>query len=67
LHVGGLVDCPLELTLPGLKATYGQVTLAATLQCAGNNRKELMRSVTSPGRIPGDPVPLPPLHGRACG
>ncbi len=55
LHVGGLVDCPLELTLPGLKATYGQVTLSATLQCAGNNRKGLIEVRDIPGEDPWGP------------
>lgn len=37
LHVGGLVDHPLEFTLKGLKA-FESVTITAVVQCSGNGR-----------------------------
>lgn len=43
LHIGGLVERPLSLTLADLKRDYPARTLEVTLQCAGNRRVELHR------------------------
>lgn len=41
LHVGGMVERPLTLTLADLQRDYPARTVEATLQCAGNRRREL--------------------------
>src|SRR5688572_26251848 len=43
LHVRGMVECELTLTLDELKHDFPVNTLEVTLQCAGNRRKELHR------------------------
>ena len=42
LTVGGLVSRELSLSLDDIKNNYERRTLTATLQCAGNRRKELV-------------------------
>ncbi|MBK8139308.1 MAG: sulfite oxidase [Anaerolineae bacterium] len=41
LHIEGMVDRPLTLTLSDLKRDFAEKTLEITLQCAGNRRSEL--------------------------
>lgn len=43
LTVQGFVDNPLSLTLDDIKNNFEKHTLDATLQCAGNRRKEQVR------------------------
>jgi len=52
LVVAGLVDEPLELRLADLAALGAQRAVAATLQCAGNRRRELLDVRPIPGEIP---------------
>ena len=42
LRVEGLVSQPLDLTLDDIKNNFARRELTATLQCAGNRRKELV-------------------------
>ncbi len=49
---GGSVAQPLQLTLTDLRARFPRVHLHATLQCAGNRRRELMAIAPIPGEIP---------------
>ena len=42
LRVGGLVSRELSLSLDDIKNSFERRTLTATLQCAGNRRKELV-------------------------
>ena len=41
LHVGGMVNRPLTLSLDDLRQQFAERTLEITLQCAGNRRTEL--------------------------
>lgn len=41
LHVGGMVDAPMQFTLEALKRDFAEHTMEITLQCAGNRRREL--------------------------
>ncbi len=41
LHVDGMVQTPLSLSLDDLRRGFPQVTLTATLQCAGFRRREM--------------------------
>lgn len=52
LHVKGLVAKPLELSLENLRADFPAHTVAATLQCAGNRRDELVQIEDIPGESP---------------
>ncbi len=52
LHVKGLVARPLELSLETLRADFPAHTVAATLQCAGNRRDELIQIEEIPGESP---------------
>jgi len=54
LSVSGLVDRPLDLSLDALRDEFTPVTLAATIQCAGNRRSELMALRPIAGEIPWD-------------
>lgn len=45
---------PLSLSLPELCRQFPQVTVAATLQCAGNRRQELMAYKPIPGELGWD-------------
>jgi DMSO/TMAO reductase YedYZ molybdopterin-dependent catalytic subunit len=49
LEVGGLVERPLSLSLPDLRDVAEPVTLAVTMECAGNGRARLdPRPVSQP-------------------
>lgn len=52
LSVGGMVRRPLELTLADLREQFPRRVLAATLQCAGNRRDELLAVADIPGEVP---------------
>ncbi len=52
LRVGGLVERPLELTTDALRADFPAHTVAATLQCAGSRRDELIAVEPIPGETP---------------
>ena len=52
LRVGGLVNTPLALTLDTLRRELDQVEIVATLQCAGNRRRELSAVGDLSGEIP---------------
>ncbi len=55
LDVDGLVESALQLSLTELQSAYSQVTLAATLQCAGNRRQGLIEVRDIPGEDPWGP------------
>ena len=55
LFVDGLVQQPLVLSLADLQARYARRTMAATLQCAGNRRSELIQIAPIAGEIPWGP------------
>lgn len=55
LHVGGLVERPLDLSLTTLQEAFGIREITATLQCAGNRRKGLMGIRAIPGEAPWGP------------
>jgi sulfite oxidase len=50
-EVGGLVARPVQLTLAELLRRYPRRELAATLQCAGNRRNELLALGPIPGEL----------------
>ncbi len=52
LSVRGLVARPLELSLQDLRGNFAPHTVAATLQCAGNRRDELIQVKDVPGESP---------------
>ncbi|GJD66842.1 Protein-methionine-sulfoxide reductase catalytic subunit MsrP [Methylobacterium frigidaeris] len=41
LHLGGAIPTALELSLDGLRSRYAEVTVTATMQCAGNRRADM--------------------------
>jgi sulfite oxidase len=51
LEVDGLVERPLVLTLGDL-SRFERVEMAATLQCAGNRRQDLIDFAPTPGEVP---------------
>ncbi len=51
LSVNGTIQTALELSLHGLRSRFPQVTVTATMQCAGNRRAD-MRAVAP---VSGDP------------
>src|SRR4051794_22695800 len=53
LTVDGLVERPLSLSLDDLRR-FAQVTVGATLQCAGNRRRELIEVSPIPNELPWD-------------
>ena len=55
LSVDGLVATPLELTLGQLQEDFEQHTTTATLQCAGNRRRDLNQVRDIPGEDPWGP------------
>jgi sulfite oxidase len=55
LRVGGLVEHDLALSLDDLRGQFGQRTLTATLQCAGNRRSGLIKVRDIPGEAPWGP------------
>jgi sulfite oxidase len=52
LHVGGLVERHLELSIEDLRRQFAEQTLTATLQCAGNRRAGLIKVRDIPGEDP---------------
>ena len=52
LSIKGLVARPVELTLENLRNDFVAHTVAATLQCAGNRRDELIQIKDVPGESP---------------
>ncbi|OKJ36486.1 sulfite oxidase [Streptomyces sp. CB01580] len=54
LRVEGLVDRPLELSMDDLRR-FPERTVAATLQCAGNRRSDLIEVRDIPGQVPWGP------------
>ncbi|MFF9403242.1 MULTISPECIES: sulfite oxidase [unclassified Streptomyces] len=54
LHVEGLVDRPLELSMDDLRR-FPERTVVATLQCAGNRRADLIEVRDIPGQVPWGP------------
>ena len=52
LHVGGLVERELELSLSTLKEAFREREVVATLQCAGNRRAGLIAIRDIPGEAP---------------
>lgn len=55
LRVDGLVERELELSLEELRRRFAERELAATLQCAGNRRAELIAAREIPGEAPWGP------------
>jgi sulfite oxidase len=55
LHVHGLVDRELDLSLTTLREAFRERTETATLQCAGNRRAGLMAIRDIPGEAPWGP------------
>lgn len=55
LHVGGLVQRPLALSMTTLQEAFDNREITATLQCAGNRRKGLMAIREIPGEAPWGP------------
>src|SRR5947207_3425372 len=53
LRVGGMVELELELSLAQIKERFQQVTIEATLTCAGNRRQE-MSAIKSTGGVQWD-------------
>lgn len=54
LVVRGRVERPLSLSLDDLRGAFPRRTVAATLQCAGNRRRELLRVADIPNEVPWD-------------
>jgi sulfite oxidase len=55
LHVGGLVDRELDLSLTTLREAFPEREVTATLQCAGNRRAGLIAVRDIPGEAPWGP------------
>jgi sulfite oxidase len=55
LHVGGLVETPLDLSLITLHEAFREREVTATLQCAGNRRRGLLAIRDIPGEAPWGP------------
>jgi sulfite oxidase len=55
LHVGGLVDRELDLSLAALNEAFREREVTATLQCAGNRRAGLDAIREIPGEAPWGP------------
>jgi sulfite oxidase len=51
LRLDGLIESTLNLTLDEIKKNFSRKTVAATLQCAGNRRVDLMRVAKIPGEV----------------
>lgn len=51
LEIDGLVESPLSLSLADLRR-LPRITVGATLQCAGNRRRELMEVAPIPNELP---------------
>src|SRR5919206_1004514 len=55
LRVDGLVDRPLDLSLPTLREAFREREVTATLQCAGNRRAGLIAVREIAGEAPWGP------------
>jgi sulfite oxidase len=55
LHVHGLVERELDLSLPTLREAFREREVTATLQCAGNRREGLIAIRDIPGEAPWGP------------
>ncbi|MFE2025862.1 sulfite oxidase [Streptomyces hygroscopicus] len=55
LSVDGMVERPLELSLDQLRHRFEEAEVAATLQCAGNRRADLVEVRDIPGEAPWGP------------
>ena len=55
LHVNGMVERELELSVSNLREAFRQHEVTATLQCAGNRRAGLMAIRDIPGEAPWGP------------
>src|SRR5256885_13440582 len=55
LHVHGLVERELDLSLATLREAFAEREVIATLQCAGNRRAGLMAIREIPGEAPWGP------------
>jgi sulfite oxidase len=55
LHVGGLVERELDLSLATLREAFAEREVTATLQCAGNRRAGLIAIRDIPGEAPWGP------------
>jgi sulfite oxidase len=55
LHVDGLVERSLDLSLTTLREAFQEHSVTATLQCAGNRRAGLMAIRDIPGEAPWGP------------
>lgn len=55
LHVDGMVDRPVVLSLSDLRERFARREVVATLQCAGNGRAGLMAVHDIPGQHPWGP------------
>jgi sulfite oxidase len=58
LHVDGLVDRPLGLSLAELQERFAPHTEVVTLECAGNRRAELLAVRDIPGQVPWGPATI---------
>jgi sulfite oxidase len=58
LHIDGLVDRELVLSLPDLQQRFATRTEVATLECAGNRRAELLAVRPIPGQVPWGPATI---------
>jgi hypothetical protein len=56
LHVDGLVERELELSLATLREAFRERAVSATLQCAGNRRAGLIAIRDIPGEAPWAPA-----------
>jgi sulfite oxidase len=52
LSISGKVLCAVEFSLDDLRANFPEVSVTATLQCAGNRRSELMQVCPIPDEAP---------------
>jgi sulfite oxidase len=52
LHVSGMVERELELTLDTLRNNFSNRSVMATVQCAGNRRNQLIEVAEIPGEVP---------------
>jgi sulfite oxidase len=58
LHIDGLVDRELVLSLDDLQQRFAHRTEVATLECAGNRRAELLAVRPIPGQVPWGPATI---------
>jgi sulfite oxidase len=58
LHIDGLVDREVVLTLAELQQRFAARTEVVTLECAGNRRAELLAVRAIPGQVPWGPATI---------